>query len=69
MVLDGFSRLSSKLSVPELVQDLRKSNQFTIRIVCMSARTNGVDARILSLSQASGLADLTVRQEGAALAF
>jgi glycopeptide antibiotics resistance protein len=69
LVLDGSSWLSSKVTVPNLIQDLRKSNQFAIRIVCTPAKTNGVDARILSISQPSGLADLNVRQENAALVF
>lgn len=69
VVLDGYSWLSSKVNVPNLVQDLRNSNQFAIRIVCTPAKTNGVDARILSISQPSGVADLNVRQEGAALVF
>lgn len=66
-MLDGSSWLSSKVNVSELVDDLRRSNQFTIRVVCAPARTNGVDARILSISQPAGLADLTMRQEGTEL--
>ena len=69
LVLDGSSWLSSKIKVRELIQDLRRSNQFTIRIVCTPGTTNGADARILSVSQPSGLANLTMRQEGTTLVF
>jgi hypothetical protein len=69
LVLDGSTWLSSSVNVADLIQDLRRSNQFTIRIVCTPGTTNGVDARILSVSQPSGLVDLTVRQEGTALLF
>jgi hypothetical protein len=55
--------------VADLVEDLRKSNQFAVRVVCTPRRTNGVDARILSISQPSGVADLTVRQDGTSLVF
>jgi hypothetical protein len=68
LVLDGSSWLSSQINVTNLIQDLRKSNQFTIRVVCTPGLTN-VDARILSISQPSGMADLTIRQEGTALVF
>jgi VanZ like family len=69
LVLDGSSWLSSSVNVADLIQDLRRSNQFTIRIVCTPGTTNGVDARILSVSPPSGLADLTMRQEGTTLVF
>ena len=55
LVLDGSTWLSSSVNVADLIQDLRRSNQFTIRIVCTPGTTNGVDARILSVSQPSGL--------------
>lgn len=69
LVLDGSAWLSSKLNVPGLVQDLQKSNQFAIRIVCAPGSMNAADVPILSISQSSGLADLSVRQEAAALVF
>jgi hypothetical protein len=69
LTLDGSFWLSSSVNVADLVQDLRKSNQFAVRVVCTPSRTNGVDARILSISQPSGFADLTLRQEGASLVF
>ena len=67
LMLDGSSWLSSGVNVADLVQDLRRSNQFTVRVVCTPSRTSGVDARILSISQPSGFADLTVRQDGTSL--
>jgi VanZ like family len=69
LVLDGSSWLSSQGAVPQLVEDLRTTNQFAIRIVCTPAKANGPDARILSISQPSGSADLNVRQDGTALVF
>lgn len=69
LVLDGSSWVSSKGAVPHLAQDLRKTNQFALRIVCTPAKANGPDARILSISQPSGSADLNVRQDGTALVF
>ncbi|MGC1966648.1 MAG: VanZ family protein [Candidatus Acidiferrales bacterium] len=69
LVLDGSSWLSSQSAVPQLVQDLGKTNQFAMRIVCTPAKVNGPDARILSISQPSGSIDLNVRQDGTALVF
>ncbi|MFZ1974496.1 MAG: VanZ family protein [Candidatus Acidiferrales bacterium] len=69
LVLDGSSWLSSKVDVPNLVQDLQRSNQFAFRIVCTPAKTSGVDSRVLSISQPSGVANLTVRQLGTTLVF
>jgi VanZ like family len=69
LVLDGSSWLSSHGAVPQLIHDVQKTNQFAIRIVCAPAKANGPDARILSISQPSGSADLNVRQDGTALVF
>jgi hypothetical protein len=69
LVLDGSAWLSSNADVSNLVQDLQKSNQFAFRIVCTPAKTSGVDSRILSISQPSGVANLTVRQLGTTLVF
>jgi glycopeptide antibiotics resistance protein len=69
LALDGSSWLSSQPAIPEVVQRLQKSNQFALRIICAPAKANEPDARILSISQPSGLADLNVRQEGPALVF
>jgi glycopeptide antibiotics resistance protein len=69
LVLDGSSWLSSPGAVPQLIQDLQRTNQFAIRIVCAPAKTNGPDARILSISELSGPSNLNVRQEGPALLF
>jgi hypothetical protein len=67
--LDGSSWLSSRAAIPQAIQRLQKTNQFALRIICAPAKANGPDARILSISQPSGLADLNVRQEGPALVF
>lgn len=67
--LDGTSWLTSQGATSQVIQRLRKSNQFALRIICAPAKANGPDARILSISQPAGLADLNVRQEGLALVF
>jgi glycopeptide antibiotics resistance protein len=68
-IFDGSSWLSSKVAVSDLVQDLQKSNQFSVRVVCTPAVGMGADGRIVSISQASGAADLTIRQDDANLVF
>lgn len=69
LVLDGSSWLSSQGAVPQLIQGLRRTNQFAIQIVCAPANANGPDARILSISEPAGPSNLNVRQEGPALVF
>ncbi len=69
LVLDGSAWLSSKVAVPELVQVLQKSNQFSIRVVCTPALGIGADGRIISISEPSGVANLTLRQEDTNLVF
>ena len=65
--LDGKSWLTSGISVGGLVTDLQHTNQFSVRIVCVPAEIDGVDGRIVSISQASGLVNLNLRQEDANL--
>ena len=55
------------VSVGGLVTDLQHTNQFSVRIVCEPAEIDGVDGRIVSISQASGLVNLNLRQEDANL--
>lgn len=65
--LDGESWLTSGISVGGLVTDLQHTNQFSVRIVCVPAEIDGVDGRIVSISRASGLVNLNLRQEDANL--
>jgi len=69
LVLDGASWLSTGVVVPDLIANLQKTNQFTVRVRCTPAEATGSDGRIISISQASGFSDLTLRQEDATLVF
>jgi glycopeptide antibiotics resistance protein len=69
LVLDGASWLTTSVAVPDLIANLQKTNQFTVRVVCTPAETDAGDARIISISQPTGFADLTLRQEDANLVF
>ncbi|HSZ18523.1 MAG TPA: VanZ family protein [Candidatus Acidoferrum sp.] len=67
--LDGKSWLSADIPVESLTREIKKSNQFTIRIVCAPAEAPGASGRIVSLSQADGTVNLHLRQHGAYLVF
>jgi hypothetical protein len=69
LALDGTSWLTTSVAVPDLIANLQKTNQFTVRVLCTPAETGAGDARIISISQPPGFADLTLRQEGANLVF
>jgi VanZ like family len=69
LVLDGTSWLATKGAVADLVGNLQKTNQFTLRVVCTPGEGIGSDGRIISISQASGFSDLTLRQDDANLVF
>ncbi len=65
--LDGGSWLSSRARVPTLVNDLKKTNQFSLRFLCEPAEISSVNARIISLTSLSGAPNMEVRQEDASL--
>ena len=67
--LTGSSWLTSVSPVPSLVQTLQKVNQFSMQIVCAPAEIEGVDGRVVSLSQADGQVDLILRQKESNLVF
>jgi glycopeptide antibiotics resistance protein len=69
LTLDGTSWLATSVAVPDLIANLQKTNQFTVRVLCTPAETGAGDARIVSISQPAGFADLTLRQEDANLVF
>jgi hypothetical protein len=69
LTLDGASWLTTSVAVPDLIANLQKTNQFTVRVLCTPAETDAGDARIVSISQPAGFADLTLRQEDASLVF
>jgi VanZ like family len=69
LVLDGASWLTTNVAVPDLVANLQKTNQFTVRVVCTPAQVGGSEGRIISISQPSGFADLTLHQKDGNLVF
>jgi glycopeptide antibiotics resistance protein len=69
LFLQGASWLSTGVAVPDLIANLQKTNQFTVRVRCTPAEGAGSDGRIISISQASGFSDLTLRQEDSTLVF
>ena len=69
VLLDGKSWLISAQPVTELVTALRRTNQFSIRVVCTPADVEGINGRIVSISQVPGLVNLNLRQEEANLVF
>jgi hypothetical protein len=66
--LDGKSSLISDGTVSALVSDLKRTGQFSLRLVCKPADVDQ-DAQIVSLSSLSGFTNLELRQEGADLVF
>jgi len=68
LVLDGSAWLDWATPAPNLTEALRRTNQFAIHLVCKPAASSGY-GRIVSISGAPNLADLTVWQENAGLAF
>ena len=67
--LDGSSWLTSSVPVPHLIQELQRSNQLAIRVVCRPRTVHGATAPIVSLSELSGTADLELVQDHADLIF
>jgi VanZ family protein len=66
--LDARFWLSTKLPVENLTQEIKKSSQFTVHIVCAPA-TADADGRIVSLSQSGSNVNFNLRQEGQFLVF
>ena len=67
--LDGKSWVSTRAAVGELIEKVRKTNQFAIHIVCAPGHIAGVSGRIVSISDSSGIADLTIHQVDENLLF
>jgi VanZ family protein len=66
---DGDSWLITAGPVPTLVSSIERSGQFALRVLCQPGDSGRTDARIVSLSSPSGVANLELRQYGSALAF
>jgi glycopeptide antibiotics resistance protein len=69
LVLNGKSWLTSNDAVTDLVGDIRKTNRFSIHIICAAVQTHTGNGHIISISRSPGFADLTLRQEETALVF
>ena len=69
LALDGKSWLTSRSHVADLVDDIRKTNQFSVHIICAAAQPRSGDGHIVSLSRSPWFADLTLRQEESNLVF
>jgi hypothetical protein len=55
--------------VENLTREIKKSNQFTIHIVCAPAAEEEVNGRILTFSQSAGNVNFLLREQGQFLVF
>jgi hypothetical protein len=61
--------LSTVVPAQDLTRELTRTNQFSIRAVCTPTDVAKFDQDILSLTESSGIANLTLRQDGPDLFF
>ncbi len=69
LALDGKSWLTSRVAVADLIDRIRKTNQFSLHIVCAAAQPHTGNGHIVSISRSTSFADLTLRQEESTLVF
>ncbi len=67
--LESSSWFASRLPMTNLLRQLKKTNQFAIRITCAPAQTIGVDQRIISIVRPYGVTNMFLQQEEANLVF
>jgi hypothetical protein len=67
LTLDGRSWLISKEPVFNLVESLKKTNQFAVRLLCKPFEAGGSDGRLIGIWERSGPLELRIRQEDADL--
>jgi VanZ family protein len=67
--LDARTWLSTKVPVENLTQEIKKSSQFTVHIVCEPPATGDPNGRLVSLSQSAENVNFQLRQEGEFLVF
>lgn len=65
--MNGPSRLVSRIPVSGLVDNIRRSRQFSIQLAFSPDAVDGVDAEILSIYNPTGSLNLGIRQKGASL--
>ena len=66
---DGRSWLSTRTNAGDLVERLRKTNQFTIHLVCSPVDLADAWGRIVYISDPNGSANIMIRQENTGLGF
>jgi glycopeptide antibiotics resistance protein len=69
LVLNGKSWLTSRAVVAGLIDDIRKTNQFSLHLICAAAQPRAGNGHIISISRSPWFSDLTVRQEESSLVF
>lgn len=69
LVLNGKSWLISRAVVAGLVDAIRKTNQFSLHIICAAAQPHTGNGHITSISRSPWFSDLTLRQEESSLVF
>jgi VanZ family protein len=67
--LNGSSWLSTKASVTRLAEDLQRTNQFSLHIVCTPGDSTNLEESIVYIWQLYETANLVLRRDGADLAF
>lgn len=67
--LPGSAWLTSRVPAEELVSEIKKTNQFTIHIVCVPAVNVNASGRIVSLSESRENVNFHLRQQDANLYF
>jgi hypothetical protein len=67
--LDGSSWLSTKVPVTDLTQELKRTNQFAVRIVCTPANVADLEQFLISISQMYQASNLFLRRDQADLVF
>jgi hypothetical protein len=67
LALAGQAWLVSEAPVPQLVERLEMSSQFSVRIVCVPAGSSEPEGRILAIGRPAAPADLVIWQQDASL--
>ncbi len=61
--------LSTKVPAESLMQEIMKTSQFTVHVVCAPASGSDVNGRIVAFSKSAGNVNFLLREEGDALVF